>query len=499
MKSSFVEINTNPIIEIIPADFLSYRLDVDYYRPEYLKLESQLQDLSFERKRMTEISKIINDGPGGWSLQSSEYLDDGIPLIRIVDFRSNLDPSGMIYISPVKHEELKRYEVLPGDVLISAAGSIGEAQVLPESIGKANFRDLIRIRLKPGTDSYYLSAYLNSKYGRMITRRFAHGAVQLHLKVYDAKEITVVLPDPKIQAYIGDKVRLAERCREEAINLWDRAKQILADSLGLALSIDTYQSYDLKDLETNFYQAISKTPVICWAYPNIVDDRIGAQFFHPRRENIIQKLRGSCEVKKLSDLAKRVTKRISAEKAAHLGYVGLSEIDSTNGFFEPISMDQAETVGVSSYFESRDVLFSKLRPYLNKVSICPDYINEACGSTELLVYRANGSIPPYYLFFVLKSNIGLYQIIDLTAGSTLPRVDSDIIDDLLIPLISKDMQGEIDHKIHMVFNLLQSARDLIHQSQSDVEALIENRLPVDQVLSGKLCAPTFDGIYNQLQ
>jgi len=484
MKSSFVEINTNPIIEIIPADFLSYRLDVDYYRPEYLKLESQLQDLSFERKRMTEISKIINDGPGGWSLQSSEYLDDGIPLIRIVDFRSNLDPSGMIYISPVKHEELKRYEVLPGDVLISAAGSIGEAQVLPESIGKANFRDLIRIRLKPGTDSYYLSAYLNSKYGRMITRRFAHGAVQLHLKVYDAKEITVVLPDPKIQAYIGDKVRLAERCREEAEIIKRSAKVLLEEILNLP-SID-----QLPQLQTNWWVDPE------YAYP----ERLDPNYYQPkflRTEEIL-----SPKSTKFSEIV--VNAKYGASVPADYKEEGIPFIRGTD--LSPNRIDLTDLHYLDSSLAPKvksakvktgDVLLTRSGTVGVAAAINERLDNFAFGSF-MIKLRFKESISPVYAAAFLNSPYGITQIERQKNGAVQQNINLEEIDRLMLPLLTIDQQQKISY-LWAKWNLyLDYSQRLIYHALSDIEKLIEGEMEIEEILIGKKESLSWDDIGEEI-
>ena len=75
-------------------------------------------------------------------------------------------------------------------------------------------------------------------------------------------------------------------------------------------------------------------------------------------------------------------------------------------------------------FERGDILFSRLRPYLNKVAIWEK--KRGLGSTGLLVYRPILDINRYYLYLVLKSPLGLYQIIDVTSGSTYPRVDEHV-------------------------------------------------------------------------
>lgn len=495
MKSSFVEINTNPIIEIIPADFLSYRLDVDYYRPEYLELESQLQGLSIERKRMTEISKIINDGPGGWSLQSTEYVDHGIPLIRIVDFRSNLDPSGMIYISASKHEELKRYEVLPGDVLISAAGSIGEAQVLPESIGVANFRDLIRIRLKPGTDSYYLSAYLNSKYGRMITRRFAHGAVQLHLKVYDAKEISVVVPDPKIQAYIGDKVRLAEKCREEASQLLKQAKSDLNSALGF----DLYSMASTANSLGRGYRLLHEKPG-CILVENLLlgnsllPTRYQSQYLERDRllaEHVL-------EVKYLNEIAVDFINgydcrefQTSGTPYLRVGNIHPNELDLDGVMYVQILPSQ-----LSKKFRLSlgDLIITRKGSFGFCTSVTP-IMEQMIFSSEIIRVPLNKGWDSDFIALFLNSPYGRYQFDRLGTGTTMKGINHENLADIKVPNVPYEVQKTIGAKIRLSMALNEKSKKLVAEACLDVEDLIDAHINIDGILTGEVQAPTWEEVY----
>jgi len=172
----------------------------------------------------------------------------------------------------------------------------------------------------------------------------------------------------------------------------------------------------------------------------------------------------------------------------------LAEIDSSTGYFEPISPQDAGISGTSALFRANDILFSKLRPYLNKVSICPTHIARASGSTELLVYRAYKSVLPYYVFFALKSNLGLYQIIDVTAGSTLPRVNPEIVDDILVPIIPAEQQKTIDANVRQIFTLCHRASELVREAKADVEALIEGRLDVEGIVAGRVQPPAWKDV-----
>ena len=485
-KLGFIEINSHPIIEFISPQFVTNRLDVDYYRPEYLKLDEQLKKTGYRQERMTDLSKIINDGPGGWSLQSSEYVKEGVPLIRIVDFRNNLDPLGMIYISPAKHDELLRYEVLPGDVLITAAGSIGEAQILPESVARANFRDLIRIRLKPGTDPYYVSAYLNSKYGRMITRRFAHGAVQLHLKVYDAKEISVVVPDSKIQSYIGDKVHLAEKCRSEATILFTEAQTIFSNAAR----------------QTEFIPKLASSNII---QSKQVTDRLTPEFHLPRYYDLEIHLASlDWPIRPIGDLVREPIIRISSPTSDNIeGYPCILTSDIEPYFIEwekpSLWISPEEHRNWRGALQPNDVVYTSIGPPVGEAAIVLQAQLPMAIGGDVSLIRTNQKLQPGYLTLYLNSIFGQMQNDRYSRGIRQRRVYPDDIAAFLIPVLPNNIQEEIGKRVvkYELFNKI--ARELTQAANQDAEYLIEGTLKISDIMSGELRPPSWESIQLEIE
>jgi len=100
----------------------------------------------------------------------------------------------------------------------------------------------------------------------------------------------------------------------------------------------------------------------------------------------------------------------------------------------------------------------------------------------------------YYVFFVLKSPLVLYQVIDITSGSTHPRVDPDLVDDVLVLMVETPAQERIGRLARAALELMRRATMLVAQAKGDVEALIEGTRDVDAILAGKLKAPAADDI-----
>lgn len=81
-------------------------------------------------------------------------------------------------------------------------------------------------------------------------------------------------------------------------------------------------------------------------------------------------------------------------------------------------------------FKEGDVLYGKLRPYLNKVVIADD--NGVC-STEIIPLNAEPNVNNHYLFHWLRSETFLNYVVEVSYGVNMPRLGTK--DGLLAPFI----------------------------------------------------------------
>jgi type I restriction enzyme, S subunit len=94
------------------------------------------------------------DGPFGSGLKTEHYVDHGVRVVRLQNIRAGaFDESDASFIDQSYFmNELRRHEVVPGDVLIAGLGDdrnvVGRACVAPQSIGAAMVKaDCFRFRL----------------------------------------------------------------------------------------------------------------------------------------------------------------------------------------------------------------------------------------------------------------------------------------------------------------------------------------------------------------
>lgn len=177
----------------------------------------------------------------------------------------------------------------------------------------------------------------------------------------------------------------------------------------------------------------------CFAiYADEIEGRIDPNPYHPIRRNTIKKLKSSeFQLLPLKDVVK-FKKQIVSSKSDDLIYIGLENIESNTGVYIP-SEEKKEEFGTAFKFEKGDILFPKLRPYLNKVHLAE--FDGVC-STEFYVFNAN-KCDNVYLFSFLNSPIVVNQTSYLMTGNTLPRLQTEEVENLIIPLPSIQIQNKI--------------------------------------------------------
>lgn len=196
-------------------------------------------------------------------------------------------------------------------------------------------------------------------------------------------------------------------------------------------------------------------------------DRLDAQQFHPERLSMIRRLKTitCCKLKEVAKNVKTVTTCLSNEDV----YIGLENVTCGTGEYIP---GIKESISTAAVFKKGDILFSKLRPYLNKV-----YLAEFSGksSTEFYILEAT-NILPEYLAIILRSDIIIAQTKHLVTGNTLPRLQTSDIENLLIPYPSSTFQQKI-------VDLYTAAQNAKLQNDKEAKELLES---IDDIVTQHL-------------
>ena len=110
-------------------------------------------------------------------------------------------------------------------------------------------------------------------------------------------------------------------------------------------------------------------------------------------------------------------------------------------------VSERKAIGDKTLFFRGDILFSKLRPYLLKILVADD---DGICTPEIVPFKMYGGINPEYIVFYLQSPYVDNYINSITYGVKMPRVGTETMVSLLVPLPPLNEQNRIVNKIKEV-------------------------------------------------
>ncbi|MDD2697288.1 MAG: restriction endonuclease subunit S [Arcobacteraceae bacterium] len=131
--------------------------------------------------------------------------------------------------------------------------------------------------------------------------------------------------------------------------------------------------------------------------------------------------------------------------------------------------NERNSSSTKSVFHQFDVLYSKLRPYLDKVIVADE--NGVC-TTEILPLTFYINIDSYYAMYALKRKDFLKYVNSLTKGMKMPRLGTDDGKNALFPLPPLEEQKEIVATIEKFFAICDELEAEINQNKTKVDNLM---------------------------
>lgn len=146
--------------------------------------------------------------------------------------------------------------------------------------------------------------------------------------------------------------------------------------------------------------------------------------------------------------------KINAQNAdPQMWGLDLEDIEKGGRLLERKTVGERKAVGDKTFFDSGDILYSKLRPYLLKILVAPD-----CGicTPEIVPFKVFGKLVPEYIVAFLKSPYVDAVINSVTYGVKMPRVGTETMTELLVPIPPLSEQKRIVEKLSEVTPLTDS-------------------------------------------
>jgi restriction endonuclease S subunit len=394
-------------------------------------------------------------GPFGTAITQDDYTEDGIPLLRITNITRHgfLDCTDMKYINKDCADRLARMQVSTGNIVISQRGTLGQCAVVDDAYPFFNISaNLIAVKNIQETNAEYVRNYLLSPVGVSLLQRTQSGQVQGKITTLDIEDIPIpVISDPsKLNKIIEVAYGSYAAKLREADALLAGMDEYVCSALGVTLPTFT----------PRLGVAVTMAQVK-------EDKAFNVEYYNVERTTIIDAIK-TVPHKRLGDCADFMRDLVSATDD---WYLGLAGVQSNTG---ELSGTDEEATGQAFSFCENDVLYCRLRPYLNKV-----WKAERGGvcSTEFHVIRIKSdNVLPDYLAAVMRSQLILRQTRHMMTGNTHPRIGNEDVANLMIPMPDKDIQRKVTAEMQARQNTARAKRIEAETEWTAAKAQFEREL-----------------------
>ena len=185
----------------------------------------------WEIVRMKMLAESLIAGPFGSSITKNMYVSSGYRVYGQEQVIPNDFSIGDYFITPEKFEELERYSVNPGDVLISCVGSFGKIAVVPRNIHPGIINPRL-LRLRPRKNQIipeYLGAALRSNVGFAQMEQAGRGGTMDIINIGLLGQLRIPLPPKNEQETILKYIAIQNLRLETLLSAYSRQLALLAE------------------------------------------------------------------------------------------------------------------------------------------------------------------------------------------------------------------------------------------------------------------------------
>ena len=396
--------------------------------------------------RLDDIAYVAS----GSTPEKSSFVPKGIPYIKMYNLRNqkiDFEYKPQYITAEIHNGKLQRSRTEVGDLIMNIVGPpLGKLAIIPPSLPQANFNQaavLIRPYLHKDNINVYLKAYLEemSEINSISTKG---SAGQVNISLTQSQNMRIPLPPlPEIERIIKNLkywLSFVDNIEENKEKLQDSIRQVKSKVLDLAIHGKLVPQDPNDESAIELLKRINpKAEIITdnGHYQKVVPFKLPNGWSWTTLGSITNY--GSCttsDVLQIPDSA---------------WVLELEDIEKDSAKILSIhTKKDREIKGVRRSFKKGEILYSKLRTYLNKVLVASQ---DGFCTTEIIPISVSSVIDNIFLCHVLRSQYFLDYTSVCGYGVKMPRLSTKDAQNGLVPLPPRKEQLRIVSKIEVTIAL----------------------------------------------
>ena len=479
----------------VQTDNESRRIDSEYFKQAYL--ENKKFICKNEYKTLEQLSIKITNGhtPYGENLSHNEIKF--ITAEFMEDFFIKEVKKFISYESHINY--LKRSILKNGDIIFSIKGKIGNAVPIFNIKEALNInQDIARISInRKEINIFYLSAFLNSKFGKKQTEQEATGQINPFIPLGTLKQIKIPMFSKEFQLEIEAIVKDSHKALENSKKLYKEAESILYEALGLdaenplesilsfgeddkiihSLRLDGGNSKGYIVASPNYSKKYKGLNISIRTYKEsyLKTGRLDAEYYQVKYDLIENVIKNYSEGWSIVASYFEQNKTYSNFDKPKYNYIEISDINVSDGTASYNSIEVNNLpANAKILINKNDILVSKVRPYRGAVAIIDFDEKDIIASGAFVILKEKIGFKKEVLKVLLRSVIYKELLLKYNVGISYPVIKDEDILNLPIPLLDLKTQRKIEAKIKQSFELRDKSKELLENAKLKIEEAIIN-------------------------
>lgn len=376
--------------------------------------------------RLEQLCEFVR-GPFGGSLKKEIFVDDGYAIYEQQHAINNQFESFRYYIDETKYNEMKRFQVSAGDIIMSCSGTFGKIAIIPANSKPGIINQaLLKLRCKRDLYNIFFSIWLNSpSFQEKINSSVQGTAIKNIASVSFYKQIETPLPPLEEQKQIASLFQAIETAIEQVAG---QEKNLLA-----------------------------------------LKNKLLMDLFSEKQDFGNQLKADDFEMVRFDKVAINISERVEPKKTDLTTYVGLEHLDADNLKIERTGIPD-DVIGTKLKIYKGDIIFGKRRAYLRKVAVSHF---DGIASAHSMILRANEKhIEKEFLPFFMQSDVFMTRAVQISEGSLSPTIKWKTLAAQEFSLPKKEKQRELT----VLFKQFDLTREQLKQQKTTLKNLKQKLL-----------------------